>query len=249
MHVQATVATAARRVVVSVLGLAFLATALEASTITFGSGSSWNTYSDAALTTSLGPAQAVCLNAAAPAPCPAGAVVYGYPGGGWPANLAAIPGAQWIWAPGVTGSTEPAEFAQYYFSSSFPVGGPVTAAAFYLAADDFAQLLVNGTSVGTVGSITDIGLAGAAQSALTLFDISPYLVLGSNVITVNAQNGPPAYSGCGAPCGYAEQPAATVFGGSIEFADAAAVPEPSALLSLGLGLGAVFGLVRRRRAA
>jgi hypothetical protein len=100
-----------------------------------------------------------------------------------------------------------------------------------------------------VGSITDIGLAGAAQSALTLFDISPYLVLGSNVITVNAQNGPPAYSGCGAPCSYAEQPAATVFGGSIEFADAAAVPEPSALLSLGLGLGAVFGLVRRRRAA
>lgn len=35
----------------------------------------------------------------------------------------------------------------------------------------------------------------------------------------------------------------------MEFADAAAVPEPSALLSLGLGLGAVFGLVRRRRAA
>lgn len=190
MHAHATVGAAARWRVVTVLGLAFLATALEASTITFGSGSSWNTYSDAALTTSLGPAQAVCLNAGAPAPCPAGAVLYGYPGAGWSANLAAIPGAQWIWAPGVTGSTEPAEFAQYYFSSSFSVGGPVTAAAFYLAADDFAQLLVNGISVGTVGSITDISLAGAAQASLTLFDISSYLSPGLNIITVNAQNGP-----------------------------------------------------------
>src|SRR6266545_1405983 len=76
----------------------------------FVSDSTWNVFTtDPAQdpkATNLGPAQRVCLNLSSPKSCSNGSVVYGNPaGGGWTADLSSIPGAQWIWAPNVSGNT------------------------------------------------------------------------------------------------------------------------------------------------
>jgi hypothetical protein len=72
--------------------------------------------------------------------------------------------------------------------------------------------------VGSIGSVTDIELALAAQSSLTPFDISSLLKPGRNVITVNGRNGSPSFSPfCGATCTYNQNPAGIVFGGSLSF--------------------------------
>jgi hypothetical protein len=90
-----------------------------------------------------------------------------------------------------------------------------------IAAGDFAEVFVNGVSAGTIGSVSDISLASLAQSVLTTFDLSPYLVAGDNTITIMAQNGPAEYAGCPGVCPYAENPAGVVFAGSLS----AAVPD------------------------
>ena len=123
----------------------------------------------------VGGAQEVCLNASAPTSCPSGAFLYGFPVNGWFADLSILPRAAWVWAPGITQGESPAEFASYYFSRSFVLAGPPTAGTVYLAADDFAELLVNGIAAGSVGSITDVGLAGQAQSGLTASTSPPCL--------------------------------------------------------------------------
>jgi len=169
-------------------------------TQTFASDPSWT-------------AQNVCLNALAPTNCPAGATLYGYggAGAGWGTNLSTIPGATWIWAIGITGATSPAYPAEYNFSKTFNLPGAPISGSIGISADDFAQVFVNGTSVGTIGSISDPALAGPSSSTLTTFDISSFLVLGDNVIRVRALNG---NFGCGAGA-YNCNPAGVVFGGSL----------------------------------
>lgn len=201
--------------------MALLAGEAGAQTITFASGPTWQAFdADPAGpgATLLGNAQNVCLNASAPSGCPPGALLYGWPGGGWFANLAAIPGANWIWGPGVTAATRPAELAQFYFAKTIDVPGTPTAAVLRVSADDFAEVRVNGVVVGATGSTTNGSLAGAAQSALRSFDIIAFLVPGANTITVRAQNGIGAFGGC-ANCMYSQHPAGVVFGGSITAAD------------------------------
>ncbi|HJR33551.1 MAG TPA: hypothetical protein VJ817_01275 [Gemmatimonadales bacterium] len=173
-------------------------------TITFVSDVTWS-------------AQTVCVNALSPPNCPAGATLYGIggAGAGWSADLSSIPGAAWIWGLGVTGATSPAYPAEYTFSKVFDLPGVPAASSISIAADDFAEVLVNGMSAGTVGSRTDASLAGAAQNALRSFDIRPYLVRGSNVIAVRAANG---VFGCGAGP-YSCNPAGIVFGGILRTAD------------------------------
>lgn len=96
-------------------------------TVTFASGRAWSVFSQDPGPAAngqgngrgfVGSAQAVCLNQSVPPNCPADAVIYGDPAG-WLADLSAIPGAVWSWAPGITGSTGPAEFAKFYFSKGF----------------------------------------------------------------------------------------------------------------------------------
>ena len=195
-------------------------------TVTFASGPAWSVFSQDPGPAAngqgnglgfVGSAQAVCLNQSVPPNCPADAVIYGYPAG-WRADLSAIPGAVWSWAPGITGSTGPAELAKFYFAKGFVLTGHPTSGSVYLAADDFAELRVNGRVVGSIGSITDVGLAGQAQSSLTRFDVTAFLKPGYNYITIVGQNGPPSFSGiCGTICTYAENPAGVVFGGSLTF--------------------------------
>ncbi len=206
-----------------ILALAVLGTALIVGaqpafasgthTSTFSSNTTWPTFTGVPTTGPLGHAQTVCLDATAPtspANCPAGATDYGF-GAGWPAPLGSIPHAFWIWAPGITGATSPSELAQYYFSKRIRIHGHLVSGRISIAADDFAEVWVNGTLAGTIGSTTDATAAFAAQSSLTTFDIKPFLHHGKNRITVHAQNGVGAFSGCG-PCTYQQQPAGVVFG-------------------------------------
>jgi hypothetical protein len=202
------------------------ALASDAVTITFASGRDWVVFSsdpgrasNARGRTFLGSAELVCLNQVSPYVCPAGAVDYGYPfGGGWPADLSAVPGAMWIWAPGVTGTTAPAPLASYYFSKTFVLTGYPTGGTISVAADDFAAVSVNGTAVGSIGSTADAGAASDTENTLHTFDVAPFLKPGENTITVKAQNGSPFFSPiCNDGCPYDENPAGVVFGGSLSF--------------------------------
>jgi hypothetical protein len=101
------------------------------------------------------------------------------------------------------------------FQRTFVLGSSPTG-TIQLAADDFAEVLVNGSVVGSTGSVTSFGAAYASQSSLETLDLSGYLVEGSNTITVVGQNGPASFTGgeC-SPCTYAMNTAGVVFGGSL----------------------------------
>ena len=160
----------------------------------------------------MGFAQNVCLSPSAPTNCPAGATLLSS-GSGWSANLSSIPGATWIYAPGITSTTAPAFPAEFFFSKAFNFPGTPTGGTIFVAVDDFAEVLVNNMSVGTTGSLTDSSLAGSAQSSLAMFNIGPFLIPGTNIITIRVANG---LFGCG-PGPYSCNPAGVVFGGSFQF--------------------------------
>ena len=156
-----------------------------------------------------GPAQRVCLTDTSPPGCPDDAVRYGH-NGTWGADLSSIPGAAWIWAPGITGATEPADNDTYTFTKTFNLSGLPSAANIKIAADDFAQVRVNGQLVGTVNT-----------QALSAFDIKAYLVLGTNTIVVTGING----VACGGfSCPYSQNPGGVVFGASITYHSVGALP-------------------------
>jgi len=181
----------------------------QTGTITFFSDTTWEVFDSNG--TFLGLAQNVCLNDLAPPNCPAGATLYEYCCDGWTTDLSAIPGATWIWAPGITGGTFPAFPAEFSFSKVFDLPGPATSGSISVSVDDFAEVRINGMFVGTTGSVTDGTLAGEASSSLATFDLLPFLLPGTNVITVLAANGD---FGCGSGP-YDCNPAGVVFGGSL----------------------------------
>lgn len=190
---------------------AALLAAGQAQEIDFASDPSWKVSGPAS--GSLGSAQNVCLNSFSPANCPAGAAIYGWLDPAWGTSLSSIPGATWIWAPGITGTTAPAYPAEYLFSKEFELPGTPLAGSISFAADDYAEAIVNGTLVGTIGSLTDVHAAQSAQAALRTFDITSLLVSGKNVIAVRGKNGP---YGCGNGQ-YGCNPAGVVFGGSLRY--------------------------------
>jgi hypothetical protein len=158
----------------------------------------------------LGPAKLVCLNATTPYPCPATAVNYGFING-WGVARTPIPSARWIWR-GDTLATSPANQA-VLFERTFTLGANPTG-TMYIAADDFAEVLVNGAVAGTAGTLTDFSAANKSQTTLTQVNLTPYLKIGKNQIAIRAQNGP---FGCTAKaCTYATAPAGVVFGGALE---------------------------------
>jgi hypothetical protein len=195
---------------IAVLALAPAASAADPE-VTFASGTDWTVEdADAGVGPALslpGPAQHVCLNAGAPAGCPSGATVYGWVGNGWGASLAAIPGAAWIWAPGVDAATTPADADAYRFVKIVNVPGTPQSGTAWVAADDAAEVFVNGTSAGSA----------SGQNTLASLDITALLVEGANEIVVRAANSVQ----CGQPCTYQANPAGVVFGGTITYAPAA----------------------------
>jgi hypothetical protein len=156
----------------------------------------------------------VCEAPGEPSNCPAGALVYtNVAHGGWAAG-AAIAQAYWIWRADVALS-QPADYQVAAFQKSFVVGSQPTG-SIQIAVDDRAEVFVNGSLVGAVGSITDEPVAVQAQDSLTSLDLTPALSPGTVVPTVVAQNGPPSFAGiCGAAgCTYAQNLAGVVFAGT-----------------------------------
>ncbi len=187
-----------KTLIISVLfagGLAytlFLTQVAQAQTrqmITIASDRSWKVQDSAG--NDLGKAQAVCLDTAGS--CPADTTAWGY-GGNWGADISGLAGAKWIWAPGLTGETQPAYPAEYTFRNNFslkggtPVGGMIS-----IAADDYAEVYVNECFVGSIGSRDDESLAANASSELHTFSIA-CLNRGNNTIIIKAANG---NFGCG----------------------------------------------------
>ena len=228
------------------LSLAAARPAAAQTTTTFGSDTSWS-VTDAA-STPIGSAQYVVLNSQYPTRQPPGATDYGVTTTSpvWQADLSSIPGAYWIWAPGITGATPDASLAQFSFSHQFFLSGTPTAGTISVAVDDFASVYVNGTLVGATGSISDISQAYQAQSALATFDIAPYLTSGQNTILIHAQNGPDTFSGGGPHAPYSVNEAGVVFGGSLT--TGAPVPEASTTVSLRPAAGSGNGRIDRGRA-
>ena len=232
-----------------------LVPAARAGDVTFVSDSSWNVYTPLVTVAPMpgqlgsydGTAEYVLVNSVYPTTRPPGAIIYdpSLSNPGWTANLSSIPGAYWIWAPGITPKTLGASYAEYQFARTFDLTGTTFSGSISVAVDDFAQVYVNGHLAGSTGSITDESAAYTAQLALATFDLGPYLVQGLNTIEVLAQNGPSTYAGypAGYDCDYAENLAGVVFGGTI---GGQSVPEPSSMVLIGLGGCGLF-LFRRSR--
>lgn len=151
------------------------------------------------------------MNATTPAQCSAAAVKYGFSGQAWVADRALIPNAQWIWR----GDTVPTGAANQgaLFERSFNLG-PNPSGTLYIAADDFAEVLVNGVLVGSTGSMTDQKAAERSQSKLSQLVLTAHLRQGRNQISIRAQNGP--FQCTASACTYANAPAGVVFGGVLE---------------------------------
>jgi len=186
--------------------------AVKGQSITLESDVNWDVYSNRSQEQKafLGKAQLVCANTTIPAGCPAGAVNYNL-AGAWSARIDGCQGnARWIWAPGISAESTPAEASEYYFVNhvSLP-GGPVSA-RIYLAVDDEAEVIVNGTSIGTIGSTTDYGVAWASQSEPTSLYITRALLAGQNTMTIRAANGVGTFAGC-VDCTYQQHPAGVMF--------------------------------------
>jgi len=180
--------------------------------VTFASGTGTRVYKFNHIF--LGLAENVCLNASFPANCPAGATLYGHQGSGWLADLSSIPKATWIYAPGITGESSPAQLVQYFFQTTFVIPATPTAGTLFVAADDAAQVMVNGSVVGRIGSLADVSKASDAQNRIHKFDITRFLVKGKNRIRIGQENGPARFGGCAVPDNYTCNPSGVVFGGS-----------------------------------
>jgi hypothetical protein len=171
-------------------------------TVTLASGTAWG-------------GDLVCLNAAFPSACPPTATQYGYVGGGWAAGPRQF-GSEWIWFSGVSGATAGADTGTASFSRTFDLGEAAISGSISLAADDKAELVVNGQVVGSVGSTTNVAMASVAQSTFTPFDVTAFLQPGENVITVNGANGAFVPT-CNPNCTYQQNPAGVVFYGELTF--------------------------------
>ncbi len=180
--------------------------------VTLASDGTWQVFADESSSTPLGLAQPVCLNPSSPSNCPSGAVLFGK--SGWSANISALDGALWVWRPGIK-PNDASDFVKAVFVRSFTIDAPSTG-SLGVAADDLAEVKINGHSAGITGSIVTKDAAFAAQSSVATFDLTPYLVVGSNTLVVAAQNGPPTFASCSGPCTYADNTAGVVFGGRIQ---------------------------------
>jgi hypothetical protein len=184
-------------------------------TLTFASGTDWPSFdgdlggSDGG---SLGNAKTVCVAPGVPPSCPPGSVDYRDGGGGWTATVTA-PGAVWIWRGDVV-ATGLSDLQFAVFEKTFTLGAHPSG-TIQIAADDFVEVRVNGAVVGSAGSLTDAGAAFQGQSTATTLDLGPYLEIGTNTVTVVAQNGPQSYAGCATPCTFQENTAGVLFGGTL----------------------------------
>lgn len=180
----------------------------QAVTTTIVTDSTWATL-DVATGDDLGPAEQVCLNASSPPSCPAAAIQYGYPYSGWSAAPSTAPSATWIWAPGITGTMSPAAFEEYSFERFFYLCGTPQGGTIALAADNSAEVFLNGASTAALTSSGPTALSTVSIAASAL-------VQGLNVIRIHVTNAANP-SDCGSDQ-YRCNPAGVLLAGS--FSDA-----------------------------
>ena len=185
-------------------------------TLTFVSDATWTWYPGGLGGVdggALGHAAVVCLNAMSPPDCPANAILCGWSGTQWSVNTSTIPTAQWIWRGDVSSSgLTNLDFA--VLQKTFTLGSS-PAGTLEIVADNYAEVQVNGSVVGSVGSVTDQARGQGFQ--LSSFDLSTHLIPGTNTITIIGQNGPNSWPECYGPCTYAQNPAGVLFGGSLTY--------------------------------
>jgi hypothetical protein len=105
-----------------------------------------------------------------------------------------------------------------FLGKKIDIPGVPDGGVLYLAADDFAELSVNGVIIGSIGSVSDYGSAAGAQARVTRFDLTPFLVPGQNEILVRNQNGPGWFTGTScSPCTFGQNPTGVLLGGSVSF--------------------------------
>ena len=180
--------------------------------ITFVSDRTWD-VSDAS-DRPVGKAQRVGRASTNPPP---GTTLFDAGGEGWAADLSSVPEACWIWAPGVTGGTAPANLATFQFTKRLSLDAVPESATIWVAADDYAEIFINERLVGAIGSTDDSVRAHEAQSSLHGFDMKPCLIHGANTIRILVRNGPESFSGV-PEADYARNPAGLVVGGEVTFA-------------------------------
>lgn len=188
------------------LGLTLLPLALppaaQAANYGIVSDTHW-TVSDASMNF-LGTAQTVCLNAASPSSCPVGATKYGYQLPGWAAS---IQGATWIWAPNITGTSSGAANAAFTFQMPFYLCGTPRGGTISVAADNFAQVFLNGAS-------TPIATSTSHSTVSTVTVPASALNQGLNLITITASNDANPSSCTSGQ--YQCNPAGVIFGASFQ---------------------------------
>lgn len=137
---------------------------LKSKSVTYNifSGTTWEVYDT--LNNFVGYAQYVCLNSMYPVNCPPGATQFGFFDKGWKAS---IPGAKWMWAPGVDGLSTPASNVVFKFRYEFIICGKPTSGSITLAADNEAEVRLNGTVIGSA----------ATDSITSTFTVPPSLLL------------------------------------------------------------------------
>lgn len=181
-------------------------------TTAFVSNTTWSV--EDSLNSTIGFAQFVCLRPTTPANCPAGATNYNFAWTGtsiWDTDLSSIPGAGWIWAPGISGLTPNASLASYSFSKSFDLGPAPVSGTIFVAVDDYAEIYVNNNLVGALGAYSTTVPALANPNT---FDLTSVLVPGMNTISISVQNGPDEFAGV-TNANYSQNPAGIVFGGTL----------------------------------
>src|SRR5579871_1256784 len=182
----------------------------------------------------LGNAQQVCISPTSPATCPPGALMYD-PTGGPGAVWASIPGATWIWSPmtpqpgsqPITGATSPADNQEFFFTRPFVICGNPTGGTISIAADNMAEVFLNGASTAVVTTCSETNPTTCGTSSdwavVTTVNVpASSLAAGLNTITIHANNAPNECS----PNTYACNPAGVIL--SATFTDALpAVPQCS----------------------
>jgi hypothetical protein len=203
-------------------------------TTTVVSDTSWQVFgSDLADPTKLkwlGFSQNVCLNDTSPANCLTGGLLtpptrYGYPYAGWIANVTGLPSsARWMWALKIDGATSkidgessPAASQEFTFQNdNVYVCNPAEDATISVAADNFAEVSVNGTIVpgSTSTSADQFTTFSIPASSIYGSTLSPP-TLRSNTIKIRARNGLNP-TNCGSDQ-YKCNPAGVIFWGSFRF--------------------------------
>lgn len=181
---------------------------VENGAITIASGPEWISYAenaDGSRGPSLGRAKYVCGGPGIQ--CPPGAVSYNFGAYSQP-DTTTIPTAHWIWRGDV--ATEDPAGPSVIFEKTY-VLGPNSSGWIKIAADDFAEVRMNGVRLASIGSTADIGAALRSQKTLTHVDLTTSLREGPNTLTILGRNGPWACQ----PRRPYHCPASVLFGGVI----------------------------------